>query len=301
MLISVVIATKNRPAAAAAAARSVLGGRYRRFELLIVDQSDDDATREALAGMAADPRVRYLPDRRIGAGRAAARALGIAQCAGEAVALLDDDVEARPDWLARIADEFQLDPALALVCGKVTAPSVEPAPAQIAFDARPRTARWELPLRASGANLSMRRGLFERVGGYQELHAPGERLLAADDADLCYRILRSGAAWRACSWIEVVYARPVPSEAPDAALPRLREYRLGENLGRWVRRGDAMGLGLLALSLARRVARSLRPAGGAAELQLAAALLRGFLFGLLLPFARGYYRGPRLVDRSGVL
>ena len=62
-----------------------------------------------------------------------------------------------------------------------------------------------MPLAAAGANFSMRRKLFDKLGGYDEFCGPGSRLGASDDGDLSFRIMRSGAKWKASSKVEVVH------------------------------------------------------------------------------------------------
>src|SRR5437879_1289197 len=54
--ISAVVPTRNRPDHAAPCAGSILSNPGDDFELLIVDQSDDDASERALAVYAGDPR-----------------------------------------------------------------------------------------------------------------------------------------------------------------------------------------------------------------------------------------------------
>jgi glycosyltransferase involved in cell wall biosynthesis len=63
MLISVIIPTFNRPTFLLDAVRSILSGTHQHFELLIVDQTRDSSTRDALAGYLADPRLRFRKTR----------------------------------------------------------------------------------------------------------------------------------------------------------------------------------------------------------------------------------------------
>ena len=97
MLIPVVIPTKDRPRILTAV-RSVLRGEHQDVEVIVVDQSTDGATVAALAQVD-DGRLHDLTNRRPGYGAASSRNLGLAYGRGEVLAITDDDVEARPNWL----------------------------------------------------------------------------------------------------------------------------------------------------------------------------------------------------------
>src|ERR1700730_8364360 len=64
--VSVVICTKNRPHLISGAVRSVLDNRYPSFELLVVDQSTDCATQQALTPFPSDRRLRIIHSRTTG-------------------------------------------------------------------------------------------------------------------------------------------------------------------------------------------------------------------------------------------
>lgn len=100
---SVVIGTVNRPELAAASVRSVLDGSWVDLEVLVIDQSSDDRTREAITRIG-DPRVVYIHSAEMGLSRA--RNVGAARARGPLLAFLDDDAVAAPGWLAAYADAF---------------------------------------------------------------------------------------------------------------------------------------------------------------------------------------------------
>src|SRR3954451_20720738 len=114
-LVSVVLATRNRPEAVPDALRFLLANVGVHFEVVVVDQSDDEVTRTALSTGAGDPRVRYL--RSAGRGLASARNEGIAAARAELVAMTDDDCEVPPDWLASMVAALQSHPRVGVVFG----------------------------------------------------------------------------------------------------------------------------------------------------------------------------------------
>jgi GT2 family glycosyltransferase len=237
-LVSVVIPTKARAVAVVDAVRSVFASSHQHFEIFVIDQSADDATRVALAPFMADDRFHYRKNCRAGVGAPSSRNIGVALSAGEVVACTDDDVVARPDWLARIVAEFDSDPALEFVAGRLTAPPHDPTTSFVpASSPCPGDGGYRLATTLAGANFSFRRRLLERIGGYDECFGPGGRLGSADDADLVLRIIHAGAKYKLCPEIEVVHAHGVRTREAGQAI--LNDYARGNGaaFGRAARRG----------------------------------------------------------------
>ena len=65
-----------------------------------MDQSDDDATEQALAVYAGDRRFRYV--RTSSRGASAARNVGVEQSTAPIIAFTDDDCRVSTDWLQQI-------------------------------------------------------------------------------------------------------------------------------------------------------------------------------------------------------
>jgi GT2 family glycosyltransferase len=305
MLISVIIPTKNRPAAIYDAVRSVFAESYQQFEIFVVDQSADESTRAILTPFTVDPRFHYLQNRRLGFGAASSRNMGIALSSGEIVAICDDDVEVRPDWLEQIATEFTADTELMFITGRLTAPPFDPRQGFTpAFDANPSLGKWQLPLQAAGANFSMRRGLFDRVGGYDEYCGPGSRLRASDDTDLCWRIMRSGAKWKACPHIEVVHTHGFRNIQDTLALHSRYQYGNGGNFGRFTRRGDLFAGAWFVLREARQVLRALPNIirnKSLEDLESSRMRLSGFWNGFMLSPHEGFVSAEELRRRRSEL
>jgi glycosyltransferase involved in cell wall biosynthesis len=97
--ISAVLSTRNRGDAASGAVRTILENDYPDFEVIVLDQSDDDLTRKSIAPFLSDPRIRYLRgDER---GRSAGLNAAIRLARGVLVSITDDDCTVPLNWLAQ--------------------------------------------------------------------------------------------------------------------------------------------------------------------------------------------------------
>ena len=102
--VSIVIPTYNRAPLIGRSIRSVLNQVYQDFELIVVDDSSSDNTRDVLAQFT-DTRLRYVcHERTMGAG--AARNTGIKAAVGDYLAFHDSDDEWLPDKLERQMQVF---------------------------------------------------------------------------------------------------------------------------------------------------------------------------------------------------
>jgi glycosyltransferase involved in cell wall biosynthesis len=300
MIISVIIPTLNRPTVVANVVRSVFSGTHQQFEIIVVDQTRDSSTRDALAGYQADGRFRYISASRPGA--SAARNLGVVASTADIVVFTDDDIEARPNWLELIAREFTADPELQFISGTLAAPPYDRDLGFVPeFRPSPAISSWRLPLAASNANMSMRRSLFDQIGGYDELCGPGGLLKSSDDGDITLRVVRSGAKWKVCPEIEVVHVHGFRPHSAAAKLLDDYEYGNGGVYGRALRRGDVIAGGWFIL---RELCRFLKRLvlfwrGGQSNVRWQQRL-RGFWHGFSLPPSEGFLSSVELRRRVGL-
>jgi predicted AlkP superfamily phosphohydrolase/phosphomutase len=103
LLVSVVMATRDRCDLLAGAIASVKAQSYARWELLVVDDGSSDGSAELLA-RDEDPRLLRLAGD--GGGECAARNLGLEAAHGDVIVYLDDDNRFDPDWLKAVALTF---------------------------------------------------------------------------------------------------------------------------------------------------------------------------------------------------
>ncbi len=236
--VSVVVSTRNRPSDIVPCIESILRNRAPAFELIVVDQSDDDASKTAVASQLADPRLRFIASTTRGLSNS--RNVAVAAARAPVLAFTDDDCRVTPDWVGAVHARFAADPALALLFGGVV---LRPEDRAIGYAAEfEPTIERELVGRLPdvhepwgvGANMSVRRSVFERLGAFDPILGAGARFFAAEETDLTLRALGAG--------FKVVYT-------PDLPVTHLG-VRSGADAGRLMR-GYGIGLGAAITKHAR--------------------------------------------------
>jgi len=193
--VTVALATRNRGASVLRTLASVLGNGLPATDVVVVDQSDDEATAIALAPYAEDRRVRYRRMDTVGLARA--HNVAIADAAGELVAITDDDCEVAPDWLGALAGAFAVDERIGVVFGSVRAADHDQAAGFVpAYPLeRPvlaRRLRDKARVDGMGACMGVRRRVWEALGGFDERFGAGAPFRAANEGEFAIRALAAG-------------------------------------------------------------------------------------------------------------
>lgn len=285
-LISVVVATRDRPGGLAHALQSILANAGPAFEVIIVDQGEEQSACGVVAGFD-DARVLYL--RQFAAGKARALNLAMHHARGAIFVTTDDDCLPPPGWLTQVAALFDAHPEAAIAWGQLVA---IPHDAREVFipEFRIRRARrlrhagWQAHFAGIGGNLAVRTHVLRELGGFDEALGPGSRYHNAEDSDLAYRTLRAGHP----GWLDpenvVLHAGARPySDGSGRRIINTSYFALGAMYGRHLRRGDPVALvGLTheALLIARHLAvapfRGQRPHGVRRLPSLLQGVVQGF-------------------------
>jgi glycosyltransferase involved in cell wall biosynthesis len=194
--ITVVIPTRNRGAQAAEAAQAVLRDPG-DFELVVIDQSTNEETANALRPLAGDSRLRVVrSDRK---GLSVARNTGVAEARAPIVAFTDDDCRPEAGWPTAMLRVFQEDPEASLVFGRVRLPpEVGSIGYAASFEPTQRVIHGGIPLPSVslgvGANFAIRREVHEALGGFDPFLGPGTPHFRAggEETDLLIRALHRG-------------------------------------------------------------------------------------------------------------
>jgi glycosyltransferase involved in cell wall biosynthesis len=227
--VSVVVPTRNRAgyldvtlASLAAQAPGV------PYEVIVVDDgSSDDASADVVARAAATYLRHEVPR-----GPNAARNTGIAAARGPLIALIDDDVRVPPTWVGEMAAGAVRHRWAEAVGGPIHASLEGPAPRSCGRESAPVTTLDLGPRDCEtdfvwSANMAVRRGAIERIGGFDE-QVP----IYGDEEEWLIRLHANGGrvAYLAGAWLE---HRRSGDDARLRSLARA-EYRRG----RAARRND---------------------------------------------------------------
>lgn len=194
-LISALVCTCSRDRLVANTVASILANSHPHFELIVVDQSQDEETREGLRPFMDDRRLRYLKSATIGKGTALN--LGLAETRGAIVAITDDDCTVPANWLERFASLFVTHPKVAVIFCCVQAGDYDRTegfiPEYILQSDRLLTSLHDArDVHGMGAGMAVRRNMIEEIGGFDAMLGPGSRFPSADERDIGIRALLAG-------------------------------------------------------------------------------------------------------------
>jgi glycosyltransferase involved in cell wall biosynthesis len=196
VLATLLICTRDRAEAldqTLAALTSVARPRELDVELIVVDNGSSDATPQVVARH--HPFLRpiiYLHEPK--GGKSVALNTGLARSTGEIIVLTDDDVRPSPQWLIELTQGLASRRSDA-VSGHVTiAPHLRRdwmKPIHAAWLAATDNLDFVSPETAVGANMAFRRGVLERVSGFDPELGPG-RLGLWEDTLFCLQLRQAG-------------------------------------------------------------------------------------------------------------
>lgn len=208
--ITVVICTRERPGALARCLDSLLAQDYPDFRILVVDNAPaTEATAEVVRSAARRGRVQYV--REMKAGLSFARNAAVRAAPGEILAWIDDDEYADVHWLAEVARALADHPDADVVSGVIVPAELE-TQAQLWFEQfgghskgrgfradkfSPATAHRQSPLYplppfGTGANMTFRPGVIERIGGWDTALGAGTPAMGSEDTLAFTQVLVGG-------------------------------------------------------------------------------------------------------------
>lgn len=175
--VSVILCTYNRCEMLPQAMESLLAQQTGgvRYELIVVDNNSTDATREVIQSFIrrGHSHIRYIFEGTQGLPHA--RNAGIKSAHAPIIAFTDDDVRVAKDWVGKIKQAFDDYPKVDLVGGKVLPRWEREPPAWMTpthwgplalqdYGEAPFLTNSKRPVCLVGANMSLRRAVFERIG-----------------------------------------------------------------------------------------------------------------------------------------
>jgi len=214
--VSVIVITKNRPEHLDKCLHSLEQQRYRDFETIVVDSSDDEKSKDLVKQCGNIKYVRF-PN---GSNMPASRNLGIKASCGEILAFLDDDSFAYEDWLSELLKGYT-DNQVGGAGGSTIDESAVTEPyngRMISEDGNivPRSDLHNENIVAvdflSGSNMSFRKSAVIEAGGFDPNYR-GSSIM--EEVDFCLRIKKIGHRIIFCPKANVVH-----EAAPRIGVPR---------------------------------------------------------------------------------
>ena len=220
-MISLIVSTKGRVAEIGELFDSLLADASAEFEVILVDQNEDDR----LVALAAE-YAPHLPLRHLRSARAhanAGRNLGLQHARGDLVGFPDDDCIFPPGVLAQVRDTFGGDATLAILTGPAAAPQGglgsgrwNETAGRITLDNV-----WTSVIEF---NLWLRRDVALSLGGFDEAMGPGARFGSAEGNDLVCRAMALAQIARYEPSLRIIH--PDKRLTPEA-VARAERYGLG--------------------------------------------------------------------------
>ena len=164
-------------------------------EVLVIDNGSTDATKQVVEEYTSleNPVFRYIYESKPGKSRALNA--GIREAKGDILAVIDDDCIPGPAWVRSILKEFDSDPELSLLGGRVELYDEKDLPQTILLSndrTLVRSARQVFVPTVIGGNMAFRKMVLTATHGYDPLLGPGSICKAAEDIDLVYRSFKKG-------------------------------------------------------------------------------------------------------------
>lgn len=300
-LVTVVIPTRDRGRTVIRTLQTLLGNVHPAFEVRVIDQSESDSTQVAVTRLIGDPRVYYIRSRT--RGLSAALNVGIAGAVGDLIAITGDDCEVGTEWLGKLTAPFESDHRIGLVFG-----SVRPGPHDPTLGFVPGSVRQRPMLARSlgdahlvagtSASMALRKSVWERLHGFDEMLGVGAPLGAAEDTDLTLRALLRGYFVYETPEAEVVHHGFVRWDQGSHLIQR-NWYGTGAAFAKALRQGKGVVLLVLARLAWRWTTGGVSPVAASLGQHLhrwskLVAFARGMAAGAVTPIDQvsGHYR-PR--------
>jgi glycosyltransferase involved in cell wall biosynthesis len=207
MDLTVIICTWNRAKSLDLVLKSLDASVVRQgleWEVLVVDNNSKDDTRAVCESFIAKNPRRFRYFFHGTQGKTNALNAGIREARSEILALTDDDLTVDPHWVAEMYDAFQKYDCAA-VGGKIVPVWNCKKPSWIAFDGPYRHPAYggivnfdkgdmpcQLTATAIGANMGLRKSIFEKYGPYRTDLNRINDLLGGEDTEYCRRLMHAG-------------------------------------------------------------------------------------------------------------
>jgi len=196
MMLSVIIATRDRTKLINNCLNSILSNTFTTYEILIIDQSKvDDLPKKINSPI--PKRVKYFRLKDVG--KSKSLNFGLQKSRGEIIVFIDDDCIVDKDWLENINQSFQKNKNIVGIFGKVLPYNSQSNKEKICpciFLKKERKIITKPCLHwkhiGFGNNMVFKRMIFDKLGSFKEWLGAGSIAKSTEDAEFALRCLIKG-------------------------------------------------------------------------------------------------------------
>ncbi len=195
--IAVIICTRNRQGKILATLKSILNNNSYGIEIIVVDQSDNNETKDALQPYF--EQIKYFKSNTVGLSKA--RNIGVRNSSSNYIIMTDDDCVVAKNFLEAFRKAFSEFPAAKLIFGSVLPCKHDPlkgfVPSYILdkpFISRNIFEKYKTE--GIGACMGYHKELWEDLGGFDEKLGAGSEFYSGEETDFAIRtILNKNHIW----------------------------------------------------------------------------------------------------------
>ena len=236
--ISIVYPTRDRPDFLSRSLKALLDNTVLPDEIVVVDQSRTDATRDAIAALDC-PLIVHVRSAETGLSRA--RNLGIRSSGYPIIGFIDDDCIPARNWIASARAVIQRVPDSGVWVGKVfyderdISDEVIEAARETWYSLLGTNDPWRFG--PAGGNSFFRRSTFDRVGLFDPLLGQGSEFPGSEDGDMVYRLFKANLR---VTYSDLIRAYHLNWRSEDQEIDNSYNYGLGFGamMAKYVAQGD---------------------------------------------------------------
>ena len=224
MKFSLVMATLGRSSEIERLFESLVAQHYQNFELLVIDQNEDDRVSRLVEAFKDRLEIIYLRSEK---GLSRARNVGLKHVSGDVVCFPDDDCWYRPDTLEFVAEQFRRDPALRGLTGCSVDANGVPSQGRWATEAL-AVNRYNIWTCATSYTIFLHVEAVRQAGGFDEQLGvgSGSRWGAGEEVNYLLGVVGAGMPVRYQPELRIHHTEPL-MVMDERAFQRARLYNRG--------------------------------------------------------------------------
>ncbi|WP_207435213.1 glycosyltransferase family 2 protein [Sabulibacter ruber] len=224
ILFSLVMATVGRTEEIRKFLLSVVNLPGIAFEVIVVDQNEDDRLGTIIQSFTKDARVKHIKIKEKNASKA--RNIGASHATGRWIGFPDDDCVYTPDTLRKVQEVFEQS-APQVVTGTVL--DFEGVPLNRFYQKQCQVNLFNLIGKVSEPAFFIRREVFQELKGFNEDFGPGGKNFSSESYELAVRALKQKVTILFDANVQILHPRVMP---PYTKAYLTREYGYSYGFGK---------------------------------------------------------------------